>query len=75
MPDQDSNVISLFEARKKASTSELMASDNLAENHDDETAEQDFHSVQERNMRNQQRLIKERLNANKSVLKSYRIKN
>ena len=74
MPNQDSNVISLFEARKKVNTCELMAGDNLSENQD-EVSEQDFHSVQERNMRNQQRLIKERLNANKSVLKSYRIKN
>lgn len=60
------NVVSLFDAKKKA-----------AEAHaDDVKSESDmtFEEIAARNKRNADRLSRERNTANKSVLRSYRIK-
>jgi hypothetical protein len=65
-PETDSKVISLFASRKKIQEDAL----------DEESQEfaESFDDVMERNTKNRERLRKERLNANKSVLRSYRIK-
>ncbi len=64
---QKTNVVSLFNARDKAVDSASQAETGA----DDES----FEATMERNKRNKDRIEKERLNANKSVLRSYRIKN
>lgn len=66
---QKTNVVSLFAARHKAD-GDVDATANM-------TAEEkeSFNDVMERNRKNKERMEKERLSANKSVLRSYRIKN
>lgn len=64
---QSANVVSLFSSRKAADGE----SEDGATLGDDES----FDNVMERNRKNKERVEKERLNANKSVLRSYRIKN
>ena len=65
---QKSNVVSLFAARQKAE-GEADKSDSPTA-----TAGESFEDVMARNDRNKERLAKERASANKSVLRSYRIK-
>ena len=62
------NVVSLF-ARK--------SSEGAAQNaeHAVDPNDESFTDIMERNRKNKERVEKERLNANKSVLRSYRIKN
>jgi hypothetical protein len=60
------NVVSLFGARSKAA--ELKADEK-------KDGEESFEEIQARNQKNKERLAKERNSANKSVLRSYRIKN
>ncbi len=62
----DSNVVSLFnkKAAKDASATEVAPK-----------AEESFEDVMTRNAKNRERMAKERANANKSVLRSYKIKN
>jgi hypothetical protein len=67
----DSKVISLFSVRKAQAEAKA---DETAELKPEESAESFFDSMR-KNGENAERLRKERLNANKSVLKSYRIKN
>lgn len=67
---QKSNVVSLFSARKK----EDEAPANLQSSTISAADEEAFADVMARNMKNQERMAKERANANKSVLRSYRIK-
>lgn len=66
---QNQNVVSLFAARNKAK-------ENAEETTSEASSEdkESFTEVMERNMKNKERLEKERLNANKSVLRTYRIK-
>lgn len=68
---QKPNVVSLFAAREKAAakTHDQPATDDTA------PKAESFQDVMERNSKNTERLAKERANANKSVLRSYRIKN
>jgi hypothetical protein len=67
---QKSNVVSLFSARKK----EDETPSNLQSSTISAADEESFADVMARNMKNQERMAKERANANKSVLRSYRIK-
>lgn len=68
---QKPNVISLFESRKKAMEAEQNEAASAA------VAQEalSFGDVMALNAKNKERLEKERLTANKSVLRSYRIKN
>lgn len=68
----DGKVVSLFDA-KKASDSASQVSTNAQDQKP--TSELSFEEVMRRNAENHERLQKERLKANSSVLKSYRIKN
>ena len=63
------NVVSIFS--KRAASHEDQADQQADVKKDTESFEQ----VMQRNLANQQRMRQERLSANKSVLKSYRIKN
>ena len=65
---QKTNVVSLFNARK-ASDADAVTSDAI------DGSEESFSDIMERNRKNKERVEKERLSANKSVLRSYRIKN
>jgi hypothetical protein len=67
---QKSNVVSLFNARKKEDETSANQQDSTISSADEES----FTDVMARNMKNQERMAKERANANKSVLRSYRIK-
>ena len=69
----DSKVISLFGIRKAKAATEAKANETF-ELKPEVSAESFFDSMR-KNGENAERLRKERLNANKSVLKSYRIKN
>ena len=64
-----SNVVSLFGNRKVAVQTEDKPSVNV------ETSKEGFFYAIKKNSDNEERLRKERLKANQSVLKSYRIKN
>ena len=64
-----SNVVSLFGNRKVAVQTEDKPSVNV------ETTNEGFFDAIKKNSDNEERLRKERLKANQSVLKSYRIKN
>jgi len=64
-----SNVVSLFGNRKAAVQTEDKPSVNV------ETTKEGFFDAIKKNSDNEERLRKERLKANQSVLKSYRIKN
>ncbi len=67
---KQNNVVSLFAARTKA--------DGEKDQQDAAQASSeppvDFENLKTKNERNKERLAKERANANKSVLRSYRIK-
>lgn len=65
-----SNVVSLFGTKKIVAKDDNQISD-AAENPQPES----FLDAMRKNFENQERLKKERLKANQSVLKSYRIKN
>lgn len=65
---QKQNVVSLFGARDKANGE---ATDGAK---DEPKEGESFSDVMNRNQKNAERMAKERLNANKSVLRSYRIK-
>lgn len=64
-----SNIVSLFGAKKNAAEAEIKASEQ------EEVPKEGFLDAIKKNFENQERLRKERLKANQSVLKSYRIKN
>lgn len=64
------NVVSLFSSHEKDGESQANQSAQPTSGSDSET----FAEIMERNLKNQQRMAKERANANKSVLRSYRIK-
>lgn len=66
---KNSNVVSLFAARKEASKVDTKEAQSK-----EETPEGFFDAIR-KNHENEERLRKERLKANQSVLKSYRIKN
>ena len=67
---KQNNVVSLFNAREKSANEEtaVVKVDEVV------AKEAEFEDVMTKNARNKERLAKERANANKSVLKSYRIK-
>ena len=65
-----SKVISFADSKKRRSDAEK----DLQEANDELEAEMSFEEVTEKNKKNKERLEKERLNDNKSVLRSYRIK-
>ena len=64
---QNENVVSRFAAKNKARDGESKVEVKAED-------QESFSDVMERNMKNKERIEKERLNANKSVLRSYRIK-
>lgn len=64
--NESTNVVSLFGARNRVA--EVKADG-------DKKDEESFEEIQSRNLKNKERLAKERNSANKSVLRSYRIKN
>lgn len=65
---KSNNVVSLFSAREKAKSTEAEVEAKEPEN------QESFADVMNRNQKNKERLEKERASANKSVLRSYRIK-
>lgn len=69
---QKANVVSLFDARKKVEKTEAAPTQD-ADAQPPVKAES-FTDVMQQNAKNKERMEKERLNANKSVLRSYRIK-
>lgn len=73
---KSSNVVSLFGARKVETSdkSEEQKQEASSEKKEADSKESFLESMQ-RNFENAERLRKERLKANQSVLKSYRIKN
>jgi len=64
---KSAKIVSLFDSREKQKAE---AEQNAA----DLVGEESFTDVVAKNMKNKERLEKERANANKSVLRSYRIK-
>jgi hypothetical protein len=68
-----SKLVSLFGSRKEANPDEKEV--KAAESDDSSKDEPSFMDAMKKNMENEERLRKERLKANQSVLKSYRIKN
>ena len=69
---QKTNVVSLFNNRQKPEESATVAEG--MQHVSDDVSEESFKDIMERNLKNKERLAKERANANKSVLRSYRIK-
>jgi hypothetical protein len=70
---QKTNVVSLFNSRQKGELDHAAA---FGDAHGDAPiSEESFQDIMERNLKNKERQAKERANANKSVLRSYRIKN
>lgn len=69
MEKPTSNIVSLFGAKKAAPQDEQKSLEH------DEVSKDSFMDAMKKNFDNQERLRKERLKANQSVLKSYRIKN
>lgn len=67
---QKNNVVSLFEAREKNSHESANPTGTSAAT----VPEESFADIMARNARNKERMAKERNSANKSVLRSYRIK-
>ncbi len=61
------NVVSLFQKKTDAAA-------QAASSGDEKKDEESFDDVMTRNAKNAERVAKERANANKSVLRSYRIK-
>lgn len=68
-PNTESKVITLFASRKVEESTHSKVELNP------EVSSESFFDSMRKNGENAERLRKERLNANKSVLKSYRIKN
>jgi hypothetical protein len=68
-----SKLVSLFGSRKEANPDEKEV--KAAESESSSKDEPSFSDAMKKNMENEERLRKERLKANQSVLKSYRIKN
>ena len=66
--DTDSKLVSIFGARNAVP-------DNASSSQKKEDKEESFLDAIQKNNSNEERLRKERLKANQSVLKSYRIKN
>lgn len=65
-----SNVVSLFNTKQKTAQNDDAGGQAPMPTGDKES----FTDVMARNMKNQERMAKERASANKSVLRSYRIK-
>jgi hypothetical protein len=63
-------VVSIFDAKKKEKTEETKEKASEAKD-----SELSFDEIMKKNKAIEERMKKERLNANKSVLRSYRIKN
>ncbi len=72
---EDEKVISLFAPRDNAKKKPTTQKSDSVEAKEADESEGSFADIASRNMANQERMKRERLNANKSVLKSYRIKN
>ena len=73
-PAPENKVVSIFAARDKANAA--MSAKEAPEAQAAKSQEDiSLKEIIERNTRNQERMAKERSSANKSVLKSYRIKN
>lgn len=68
---QKTNVISLFDSKKKA---EAAAPEQQKTEGEGSTEGLTFDEVMKQNAKNKERMERERANANKSVLRSYRIK-
>lgn len=68
----DSKVVSLFESRSKSKEENADTAQASSESKAEETPS--FQDVMKQNQKNKERLERERLSANKSVLRSYRIK-
>ena len=66
---QKGNVISLFESRKAVTEAEEAAAKS-----EGQKAGESFMDVMKQNAKNKERVEKERLSANKTVLRTYRIK-
>jgi len=71
---QKSNVVSLFAARENAQPAVEAQTVVAGEAPADAVDEESFEDVMQRNAKNKERLEKERATANKSVLRTYRIK-
>ena len=72
------NIVSLFAARQEAANKSKSATTEVkADAKAEETTQskESFNDLMRKNAENDERLRKERLKANSSVLKSYRIKN
>ena len=67
----DSKVVSIFESRNKSKSDEETAKAESAAQAEESLS---FQEVMKQNQKNKERMEKERLSANKSVLRSYRIK-
>jgi len=70
--NQQDNIVSLFATRKAKAEAEAAAE---AKTEEKAPSSESFTELMRRNAENDERLRKERLKANSSVLKSYRIKN
>ena len=71
----ESKVVSLFEARKNlAEKASTQATETPVPEEELQADEESFESVMRKNNANKERMRQERLKANKSVLRSYRIK-
>ena len=70
-----SKLVSLFGSRKEANPDEKEVKAAESESESSSKDEPSFSDAMKKNMENEERLRKERLKANQSVLKSYRIKN
>jgi len=71
---QKSNVVSLFAARENAQPAVEAQTAVASGAQPDSADEESFADIMQRNAKNKERLEKERATANKSVLRSYRIK-
>jgi hypothetical protein len=67
----DSKVVSIFESRNKSKSDEETPQSETAAQAENPLS---FQEVMKQNQKNKERMEKERLSANKSVLRSYRIK-
>jgi hypothetical protein len=68
------NVVSLFARRQKSESAETAQADASQPEPDKDPNGESFEDVMARNAKNKERMEKERNSANKSVLRSYRIK-
>ena len=69
--ENTNNVVSLFDARAKATNKNEVEESACTE---EVVEEKSFDDIMSRNMKNLERMRKERNSKNKSVLRSYRIK-